>query len=146
MAWTGPSELTGLAGPGLTRFRKQFIPDVARRWRQSNAMRLAPNCLINFVFVADCETAGRGSSHEDRVTHSPARTTVSCCNFLPKAKATKFEFRKFFFDLPAQAIFIGFSRAFASSGKHPEPIALSSYEKHPPAFHSHQLRGFRHCL
>jgi hypothetical protein len=79
--------------------------------------------------------------HEDRVTHFPARTTVPCCNFLPKPKA-KFEFRKFFLDLPAQAIFISLSRAFAPSGKHPKPIALSPYEKHPSAFRSHQLQDF----
>jgi|SRR6266404_408906 len=67
-------------------------------------------------------------------------------NFLPKPKASKFEFRKLFFDLPAQAIFIAFPLALATSGKRPSPIALSSYEKHPSAFHSHQFRGFRHLL
>jgi hypothetical protein len=46
--------------------------------------------------------------------------------------------------VPAQAIFIAFSRALAPSGKHPNPIALSSYEKHPSTFRSHQFRGFRH--
>jgi hypothetical protein len=68
--------------------------------------------------------------HEDRVTHFPGRTTVLGFNFLPKLKASKLEFRKFFFDLPAQAVFIAFSRALAPSGKHPQPIAFSSYEKH----------------
>src|SRR6266404_4026602 len=67
-------------------------------------------------------------------------------NFLPKPKASKFEFRKLFFDLPAQAIFIAFPLALATPGKHPSPIALSSYEKHPSAFRSHQFRGFRHFL
>ena len=75
-----------------------------------------------------------------------SRTTVLGFNFLPKPKASKFEFRKFFFDLPTQAIFIAFSRALAPSGKHPKSIALSSYEQHPSAFRSHQFRGFRHSL
>src|SRR5258705_11128206 len=66
--------------------------------------------------------------------------------FLPKPKASKFEFRKLFFDLPAQAIFIAFPLALATPGKHPSPIPLSSYETHPSAFRSHQFRGFRHFL
>ena len=107
-------------------------------------MGFAPDCFIDFLFVADCQATGRFRCDEDRVTHFPARTTVLGLNFLPKPNPSKFEFRKLFFDLPAQAIFIGFSRAFASSGKHPEPIALSSYEKHPSAFHSHQFGGFCH--
>jgi hypothetical protein len=72
--------------------------------------------------------------------------TVLGINFLPKPKASKFKFRKFFFDLPAQAIFIAFSGALAPSGKHPKPIVLSSYEKQPSAFRSRQFRGFRHSL
>src|SRR5712672_910036 len=99
-----------------------------------------------FPFVADCQATGRFRCDEDRVTHFPTRTTVLGFNFLPKPKASKFEFRKFFFDLPAQAIFIAFSRPLAPSGKHPKPVALSSYEKHPSAFRSHQFRGFRHSL
>src|SRR6202795_2851736 len=75
-----------------------------------------------------------------------SRTTVHGFNFLPKPKASKFEFRKFFFYLPAQAILIAFSRELAPSGKHPEPIALASYEKHPSTFRSHQFRGLRHSL
>src|SRR6267143_821407 len=71
-------------------------------------------------------------------------TTVLGLNFLPESKASKFEFRKFFLDLSAQAIFIAFSRPLAPSGKHPHAIALSSDEKHPSAFRSHQFRGFRH--
>jgi hypothetical protein len=98
------------------------------------------------MFVADCQGSGRFRCHEDRVTHFPARTTVLGFNFLPKPKASKFEFRKFFLDLPAQAIFIAFSRALAPSGKHPKPIALSSYEKHPSTFRNHQFRGSRHSL
>jgi hypothetical protein len=98
------------------------------------------------MFVADCQAPGRFRCHEDRVTHFPARTTVLGFNFLPKPKASNFEFRKFFFYLPAQAIFIAFPRALASSGKHPKPIALSSYEKDPSTFRSHQFRGFRHSL
>jgi hypothetical protein len=84
------------------------------------------------------------SLYEDRVTHFPARTTVLGLNFLPKPNLSKFEFRKFFFDLPAQAIFIAFSRSLAPSGKHPKSIALSSYEQHPSAFRGYQFRGFRH--
>src|SRR6202051_2397508 len=98
------------------------------------------------MFVADCQPPECFRCHEDRVTHFPARTTVLGLNFLPKPKASKFEFRKFFFDLPAQAIFMAFSRALAPSWKHPQPIALSSYEKHSSAFRSHQFRGFRHSL
>src|SRR5260221_4963669 len=56
----------------------------------------------------------------------------------------KFEFREFFFDLPAQAIFGAFSRALAATGKHPKTVALASYEQHPSAFRSHQFRGFCH--
>jgi hypothetical protein len=32
----------------------------------------------------------------------------------------------------------------APSGKHPKPIALPSYEKHPSTLRSHQFRGLRH--
>jgi hypothetical protein len=39
---------------------------------------------------------------------------------------------------------LSLSRALAPSGKHPNLIALSSYEKHPSTFRSHQFRGFRH--
>jgi hypothetical protein len=130
----------------LVRFRKELIPDVARRWRQANATRLAPSRLIDFLLVADCQATGRFRCHEDRVTHFPARTTVLGLNFLPKPNPSKFEFRKFFFDLPAQAIFIAFSRELAPSGKHPKPIALPSYEKHPSTFRSHQFRRLRHSL
>jgi hypothetical protein len=59
----------------LVRFRKELIPDVARRWRQANATRLAPSRLIDFLLVADCQATGRFRCHEDRVTHFPARTT-----------------------------------------------------------------------
>ena len=92
---------------------KEFIPDVARRWRQTNATRLAPCRFVDFLFVADCQATGRFRRDEDRVTHFPARTTVLGLNFLPKPNPSKFEFRKFFFDLPAQAIFIAFSRSLA---------------------------------
>ena len=98
---------------------KEFIPDVARRWRQTNATRLAPCSFVDFLFVADCQATGRFRCDEDRVTHFPARTTVLGCNFLPKPKAPKFEFPKLFFDLPAQAIFSALSRALAPSGEHP---------------------------
>ena len=128
----------------LVRFRKELIPDVARRWRQTNATRLAPSCLIDFLFVADCQATGRFRCDEDRVTHFSARTTVLGCNFLPKPKATKFEFGEFFADLSAQAIFIAFLHELASSGKHPKSIALPSYEKHPSTLRSHQFRGLRH--
>jgi hypothetical protein len=111
-----------------------------------NATRLAPSCLIDFLSVADCQASGRFRCHEDRITHFPTRTTVLGLNFLPESKASKFEFRKFFLDLPAQAIFIAFSRPLATSGKHPLAIALSSDEKHPSAFRSHQFRGLRHSL
>ena len=127
-------------------FWEEFVPDVARRRRQTKATRLAPGCLIDFLFVADCQAPGCFRCHEDRVTHVPARTTVLGFNLLPKLNASKFEFRKFFFDLPAQTIFIAFSRALAPSGKHPKPVALSSYEQHPSALRSHQFRGFRHSL
>jgi hypothetical protein len=43
----------------------------------------------------------------------------SWLNFSPKPKAPMFEFRKFFFYFPAQAIFFAFSRELAPSGKHP---------------------------
>jgi hypothetical protein len=39
----------------LIRFWKEFIPNVAGRRRQANATRLAPSCLIDFLFVADCQ-------------------------------------------------------------------------------------------
>src|SRR5450755_3196771 len=39
---------------------------------------------------------------------------------------------------------LSLSRALAPSGKHPKPVALSSYEKHPSAFRGHQFRRFRH--
>src|SRR6202035_1686589 len=81
---------------------------------------------------------------EDRVTHFPARTTVLGLNFLPKPNPSKFEFRKFFFDFPAQAIFIAFARSLAPSGEHPTSVVLSSYEQHPSAFRGHQFRGFCH--
>ena len=41
----------------LIRFWKEFIPNVAGRRRQANATRLAPSCLIDFLFVADCQAA-----------------------------------------------------------------------------------------
>ena len=71
---------------------EEFIPDIARRWRQTNATRLAPSCLIDFLFVADCQAPGRFRCHEDRVTHFPARTTVlsnknNRCNDLKFAAA-----------------------------------------------------------
>jgi transposase IS166 family protein/transposase IS66-like protein len=116
------------------------LESIPRQWKVIETVREKFTCR-------DCEKAtGRVRRQKNRVTHFPARTTVPGCNFLPKRKATKFEFRKFFFDLPAQAIFIAFSRALAPSGKHPKPIALSFYEKHPSAFRSHKLRGFRHSL
>ena len=109
-------------------------------------MRLAPSCLIDFLSVTYCQASGRFRCHEDRITHFPTRTTVLGPNFLPKSKASKFEFRKFFLDLPAQAIFIALSRPLSPSGKHPQAIALSSDEKRPSAFRSHQFRRFRHSL
>ena len=111
-----------------------------------NATRLAPCCLIDFLSVADCQASGRFRCHEDRITHFPTRTAVPGLDLLPESKPSKFEFRKFFLDLPAQAIFIAFSRPLATSGKHPQAIALSSDEKHPSAFRSHQFRGLRHSL
>jgi hypothetical protein len=57
---------------GLIRFRKEFIPDVARRWRETNATRLTPDCLIDFLFVADFQATGGFRCDEDRVTHFPA--------------------------------------------------------------------------
>src|ERR1700675_321637 len=140
-SWGSPSNGSALRGAGVGLWAA-----VARRWRQANATRLAPRCLIDFLLVADCQATGRFRCDEDRVTHFPARTTVLGLNFLPKPNPSKFEFRKFFFDLPAQAIFIAFSRSLAPSGKHPKAAALSSYEQHPSAFRSHQFRGFRHSL
>jgi hypothetical protein len=64
--------------------------------------------------------------------------------FFPELQPPQFELWKLLPDFPAQAIFIAFSRALAPSGKHPNPIALSSYEKHPSTFRSHQFRGLRH--
>jgi hypothetical protein len=60
-------------------------------------------------------------------------------NLFPKPKASKLEFRKLFFHLHAQALFIAFSRALAPSGKHPKSVALSPYEQHPSAFYTHQF-------
>src|SRR3977135_2337025 len=124
---------------GLILFWEELIPDVARRRRQTSATRLTPVCFIVLLFVADFQATGRFCCDEDRVPDYSARTTVLGFNFLPKPKASKFEFRKFFFDLPTQAIFIAFSRALAPSGKHPKPVALSSYEQHPSALRSHQF-------
>src|SRR6267378_8623632 len=120
--------------------------DILMRGRYQEFWQLAPSCLIDFLSVAYCQASGHFRCHEDRITHFPTRTTVLGFNFLPKSKASKFEFRKFFLDLPAQAIFIAFSRPLAPSGKHPQAIALSFDEKHPSAFRSHQFRGFRHSL
>src|SRR4051794_37853270 len=53
-------------------FWKEFIPDIARRCRQTDAAWLAPNCLVNFMFVADCQTPGRFRRHKDRVAHFSA--------------------------------------------------------------------------
>ena len=77
--------------------------------------------------------------HKNRVTHFPARVAFLGFNLFPKPKASKLEFRKLFFHLPAQALFIAFSRALAPSGKHPKPVALSPYEQHPSAFYTHQF-------
>src|SRR5260370_37487195 len=104
------------------------MPDVARCWRQTNAARLAPGCLIDFLFVPNFQTTGRFRCDEDRVTHYPARTTDLGFNFLPKPKASKFEFRKFFFDLATPAIFIAFSRALRPSREQPNSIARASYD------------------
>src|ERR1700688_658237 len=82
----------------------------ARRWRQTNAARSAPDCLIDFFFVADCQATGCFCCDEDRVAHFPARTAVPGSNILPKPETSKLEFRKLFFELPAQAILGGFSR------------------------------------
>src|SRR5258705_4019705 len=106
---------------GLILFWEALIPDVARRWRQTNATRLTPDCFIDFLFVADFQATGRFCCDEDRVTHYSARTTVLGFNFLPKPKASKFEFRKFFFDLPTQAIFIAFSRALVNQHRSGTP-------------------------
>src|SRR6266404_3568403 len=81
---------------GLILFWEELIPDVARRWRQTNATRLTPDCFIDFLFVADFQATGRFCCDEDRVTHYSARTTVLGFNFLPKPKASKFEFRTLF--------------------------------------------------
>jgi hypothetical protein len=110
LSWRSPARWVAL-------FWKEFIPDVARRWCQTNTSRLSPSCLIDFLFVADCQATCRLRCDEDRVTHFPAGKTVLGFNFFPKPKASKFESRKFFFDLPAQAIFIAFLRSLAPSGK-----------------------------
>ena len=143
-SWRLLSFRTGLLTSGLVRFWKEFIPDIVRCWRRTNATRLSPSCLIDFLFVAACQLTCRFRCDEDRVAHFPARTTVLGFNFLPKPKASKFEFRKLFFDLPMQAIFSALSRALAPSGEHPKSVAFSSYEQHPSAFRGHQFRGFRH--
>ena len=74
----------------LVRFWEEFVADVTGRWRQANATRLAPVCLIDFLFVADFQATGRFRRHEDRITHYPARTTVLGFNLLPKSEASKF--------------------------------------------------------
>jgi hypothetical protein len=59
-------------------FEKQLIPDIARRWRKSDAEGRAPGRLVNFALVANCQVAGRPLGNEDGVAHFPTRTTVSC--------------------------------------------------------------------
>jgi len=88
-------------------------------------------------FVANFQATSRFRCDEDRVTHFPTRTMILGFNFLPKPNASKLEFWKFFFDLPAQAVFIAFPRTLSAAGKHPKPVAPPSYEKHPSAFRGH---------
>lgn len=57
-------------------FRKQLIPDITGRGRQSNAARLPPNSSVDLVLVANGQGTGCFSGDKDRVTHFFARATV----------------------------------------------------------------------
>jgi hypothetical protein len=62
--------------------------------------------------------------------------------FLPKPKASKFEFRKLFFDLPTQAILIAFSRTLAPSGNIQSPSRFRLTSSTRPRFAATSFEDF----
>jgi hypothetical protein len=53
-------------------FRKQLIPNIARRGRKSSTTRLAPDGLVDFLLVANCQGACCFSGEENCIAHFSA--------------------------------------------------------------------------
>jgi hypothetical protein len=86
-------------------FGEQFVPDLARRRRKSDATRLPPNRLVDLVFVADRQVSRCSFGDEDCIAHFSTGTTVPGLDFLPKPDPPKLELSNLLFDLSAQTIF-----------------------------------------
>ena len=118
--------------------------DVSGSRRQPDAARLAPDGPIDLIFIADLQCAGCLSDHEDRIAHLATGTPILDGNLFPEADTSKSQFRKFFLDLPAQAILLGLATALATAWKHPKTIALPPNQQDFSALHRNELRRLGH--
>ena len=80
---------TKAATEALALIRKQLIPDVARCGGKSDAARLAPDCFVDFLLIANLQLAGRFSGKKKRITHFSARAAVLGLHLFPKANTPK---------------------------------------------------------
>ena len=117
----------------------EFVPDVARRGRKSNAARLPPSGLVDLALVANGQLAGCFLSDKDRVTHFSTGITVRAFDLFPKSKPPEFEFRQLLFDFPAQTTFFTLPRTFSTTGEHPQSVAPSPNQKYPATFQRNEF-------
>jgi len=118
--------------------------DVSRCWRQPDAARLAPDGPIDLIFIADLQCARCLSDDEDRIAHLSTGTPILDGNLFPEADTSKSQFRKFFLDLPAQAILLGLATPLATTWKHPKTIALPPNQQDFSALYRNELRRLGH--
>lgn len=122
-----------------SRLQEEFVPDVTRRWRQSDASWSTPHRPVDLSLVADLKFSRCFFCDEYRVVHPAPRAAVLLFDLLPELDSAHLELGKFLFDLSAKTFLLGLIGTLATTWKHPELVSPSPNKEYPTTFGRHQL-------